>query len=196
MAGINGQQVYLPSPLQSETTGAVACAPVGTDAPTDARTVLPNTWNNGGYIDENGISLSISRSVTGIKDWSQSVVRKALSEYDGTIALTFLQVDEFACKAVFGDDNVNVTAATQTAGNITKVAIGAELPEIKSWCFTMKDEDRRVRVYVPRGQITEIPSNIDFVPTAANKYPGTLSTYDDGTGHSIYVIYDDGVLAG
>ena len=32
----------------------------------------------------------------------------------------------------------------------------------------------------------------DFVPNAANIWPVTLSCYDDGTGHSIYVFYDDG----
>lgn len=195
MAGINPEQVYLPSPDQSKTTGAVAIAPIGTTAPTDARTALSGTWVSGGYIDENGIALSISKSFTTIKDWAMSVVRKALTDFDGTIALSFLQVDEFAAQRVLGTANVAKTAANSTHGEQLKLSVGPDVAGAESWCFSMKDGNRRVRVYVPNGQITEISGDVSFTPGAANIWPCTLSCYDDGTGHSIYVFYDDGVLS-
>lgn len=194
MAGINSAQVYLPTPDQTATVGAVATAPIGTAAPSDARTALPAAWESGGYIGEDGLSMSISKSLTAIKDWSLSVVRKALTEYDGTLSFPFMQADEFAMNETFGDDNVTATAANTQHGSILNVGIGANLPEAKSWCFSMKDENRRVRIYVPNGQITEV-GEVSFVPGSAHQYPVTLSTYDDGTGHSIYVIYDDGVVS-
>jgi len=183
----------MPSPDQSSTVGAVAVAPTNTTAPTDAVTALPNTWTTGGYIDENGISLNISRSVNPIKDWSQATVRNALTDFDATITLSFMQVDEFACTEMLGSTNVTKTAATSTKGELLKLSIGAELPPIKSWCFSMKDGDRRVRIYVPKGQITEISGDVTFVPNAVNVWGCTLACYDDGTGHSLYVFYDDGV---
>lgn len=192
MAGINANKVYMPSPDQSATTGAVATAATGTTAPTDATTALPNTWASGGYIDENGISLGVTRSVTPIKDWSQSVVRNALTDFNATISLSFMQMDEFAATEMLGSSNVTKTAATTAKGELLKLAIGSELPPVKSWCFSMKDGDRRVRVYIPRGQITELNGDITFVPSAVNVWGCTLSTYDDGTGHSLYVFYDDG----
>lgn len=195
MAGINPEQVYLPSPDQSKTTGAVAVAPLNTTAPTDARTALANTWVSGGYIDENGIALSISKSFTTIKDWAMSVVRKALTDFDGTIALSFLQVDEFAAQRILGSANVTKTAANSTHGEQLKLGVGPAVASAESWCFSMKDGNRRVRVYVPNGQITEISGDVSFTPGAANVWPCTLSCYDDGTGHSIYVFYDDGVLS-
>lgn len=195
MAGINPEQVYLPSPDQSKTTGAVAVAPIGTTAPTDARTALANTWASGGYIDENGIALSISKSFTTIKDWAMSTVRKALTDFDGTIALSFLQVDEFAAQRVLGTANVAKTAANTTHGEQLKLSVGPDVAGAESWCFSMKDGNRRVRVYVPNGQITEISGDVSFTPGAANVWPCTLSCYDDGTGHSIYVFYDDGVVS-
>lgn len=195
MAGINPAQVYLPSPDQSTTTGAVAVAPLNTAAPTDARTALPSAWQSGGYIDENGIALGISKSFTAIKDWAMSNVRKALTDYDGTISLSFLQVDQFAAERILGAANVTVTAASQTAGKTIKMGVGPNVAPAESWCFSMKDENRRIRVYIPNGQITEISSDVSFTPGAANVWPCTLSTYDDGTGHSIYVIYDDGVVS-
>lgn len=195
MAGINPEQVYLPSPDQSKTTGAVAIAPIGTAAPTDARTALGGTWVSGGYIDENGIALSISKSFTTIKDWAMSVVRKALTDFDGTIALSFLQVDEFAAQRVLGTANVAKTAASASHGEQLTLSVGPDVAGAESWCFSMKDGNRRVRVYVPNGQITEISGDVSFTPGAANIWPCTLSCYDDGTGHSIYVFYDDGVLS-
>ena len=191
MAGINSAQVYLPSPDQSGTTGAVAVAVLGTTAPTDAGTALPSAWTTGGYVAEDGLTLGINRSMTAIKDWSQANVRKALSDFDGTIQLSFLQVDEFAAKEVFGASNVTKTAASSTHGEQLKIAIGAELPEMKSWCFNMKDGDRRVRVYAPCAQVTEV-GDVSFVPNAGNAYPATISCYPDAAGKSIYVFYDDG----
>lgn len=191
MAGIDSAQVYLPSPDQSATTGAVAIAVLGTTAPTDARTALGASWSTGGYVGEDGLTLSISRSTSAIKDWSQSNVRKALTDFDGTVGLSFLQVDEFAAKRVFGASNVTVTAANTTHGNELSIAIGAELPDMESWCFNMKDGDRRVRVYLPCAQVTEV-GDVTFVPSAGNAYPATISCYPDASGKSIYVFYDDG----
>ena len=194
--GLNAKKVYAPTPVQDATTGAVAVAPVGTAKPTGARDALPAAWNSGGYVDENGLSVTVTRSTTAIHDWSKAVVRNLLSEFAGTLAIGFLQVDEFAAKRVFGDGNVTITPATKNAGEVMTVAIGAELPPIEAWCFSMKDDNARVRVVVPRGQITEV-NQVDFKPDAGNVIGGTLTAYDDGTGHSIYFIYDDGeVVAG
>ena len=194
MAGINPAQVYVPTPDQSTTTGAVAVAPTSTSAPTDARTALGTGWATGGYVGDAGISMSINRSMQAVKDWSQASVRKILTDFDGTISIPWLQVDEFFATRAFGTANVTKTAATSSHGEQLKVAVGPELPAIESWCFSMKDGNARVRIYIPRGQITEL-GEVPFVPTQANAYPSTLSCYDDGTGHSIYVMYDDGVVS-
>ena len=191
MAGVNSAQVYLPTPDQSGTVGAVAVAPLGTTAPTDARTALANTWTTGGYVSEEGITLGLSRSFTNIKDWSQANVRKALTEFDGAVKCSFLQVDEFAAKEMFGSTNVTKTAANATHGEQLKIAIGAELAPAKSWCWNMKDDNRRIRVYLPNAQITEL-GDVQFVPGAGNIYPSTISAYPDANGKSIYVFYDDG----
>lgn len=193
MAGVNSAQVYLPTPDQSGTTGAVAVAALGTTAPTDARTALGASWTTGGYVSEDGITLGLSRSLTNIKDWSQANVRKALTEFDGTVSCAFLQVDEFAAKEMFGASNVTVTAANTTHGNELTIKIGAELAPAKSWCWNMKDGDRRVRVYLPNGQVTEL-GDVQFVPGAGNIYPSTISAYPDANGKSIYVFYDDGQI--
>lgn len=194
--GLNAKKVFAPTPLQSATTGAVAVAPEGTAMPTDARTALASAWDDSGYVSEDGLSVTITRSTTPIRDWSKAAVRNLLTEFGGAIAVAFLQVDEFAAKRMFGEDNVTVTAATTTTSEVIKISIGAELPPIEAWCFSMKDGDARIRVLVPRGQMTDV-NQIDFKPDAGNVIGGTLTAYDDGTGKSVYFIYDDGeVISG
>lgn len=191
---LDATKVYAPTPDQSPTTGAVAVADVGVTAPTDAKSALPSTaWTEGGYVSEDGISIAVTRSTTPIRDWSKSVVRNLLTEYNGSISCAFLQVDQFAAERLFGEDNVTVTAASSSHGAQMKVAIGSQLPPIEAFCFSMKDGDARVRVFVPRGQFTDV-SQIDFKPDSGHIIGGTIATYDDGTGHSIYVMYDDGVV--
>jgi hypothetical protein len=189
--GLNAKRVYAPTPIQDATTGAVAVAPVGTATPTTAREALATPWESGGYVDENGISVTVTRSTTPIRDWSKNAVRNLLTEFGGSIALAFLQIDAFSAKRVFGDGNVTVTAATRETGEIMKISIGAELPPIEAWCFSMKDGNARVRACVPRGQITDV-NQVDFKPDAGTVVGGVLQAYDDGTGHSIYFIFDDG----
>ena len=190
---LNAKKVFAPTPNQTPTTGAVAVAPVGTQMPNDARTTLPVVWDDSGYISEDGLSVTITRSTTPIKDWSKANVRNLLTDFGGAIALSFLQVDSFAAKRMFGESNVTVTPATASAGEIVKISIGAELPPIEAWCFSMKDGNARVRVVVPRGQMTDV-NQVDFKPDAGNIIGGTLTAYDDGNGHSIYFIYDDGEI--
>ena len=190
---LNAKKVYAPAPNQSATTGAVAVAPLGTTMPTDAKSALASAWDDSGYISEDGISVTVTRSTTPIRDWSKAAIRNLLTEYSGSISLNFLQIDEFATERMFGSSNVTVTAATSSAGEQIKISIGAELPPREAWCFSMKDGDARIRVLVPNGQMTDV-SQIDFKPDAANIIGGTLATYDDGTGHSIYFIYDDGTV--
>lgn len=193
MSGIDAGKVYLPSPDQSKTTGAVAIAPVGTALPTDARTALPNAYESGGYVGDAGISISTNKGVTAIKDWSQGTVRKALSDFDGTISLPFLQVDEWSAKRLVGEDNVSTAAATNQHGATLAIDLGPSLPDIETYVFSMKDGDSRVRVIVPCGQITSIDA-VNFVPNAANTWPGTLSCYVNDEGWAIRVIYEDGTV--
>ena len=194
MAGITANKVYAPGPDQSATVGAVAVAAIGTSAPTDARTALPSAWTTGGYISEDGLSMAVSRSTETIRDWSKAAVRDLLTEFTGELSFQFLQIDEFALDRVFGSSNVTKTAATTTKPEQLSVAIGAELPPVEAWCFSMKDEDRRVRLYVPKGQVTEI-EDVSFKPDEGQVIGVTVKCYDDGTGNSIYVIWDDGVVA-
>ena len=191
MAGVNSNQVYLLGPDQSTTVGALYVAPKGTAKPSDARTALPNTWASGGYISEAGITLNVSRSNSNLRDWGLNNVRVVSTDFGTTITGEFLQIDEQAAKNLFGAANVSKTAANSTHGEQLTISIGPELPPEQAFCINMKDGNRRGRICAPNAQITEIGS-MTFVPSAGNVWPFTITCNDDGTGHSVYVYFDDG----
>lgn len=195
MAGVNSNDVYLLGPDQSTTTGALMKGTSSASAPTDARTALGTGWSSAaGYISESGITLNINRSTTALKDWGLNTVRVASTDFTTNITGEFLQMDGDTATTLFGASNVTVTAATSTKPANVKISIGPDMPPAGKFCFNMKDGDRRGRIYVPNGQITQVGSPT-FVPGAGNVWPFTLECYDDGTGHSVYVHMDNGVTS-
>lgn len=188
---LSSSNVYLLGPDQATATGAIMKAALGATMPTNARTTLSGTWTDSGYVSESGVTLNISRSTAAIKDWGINNVRIAYTDFGVTVNFEFLSFDEFAAKAMFGDSNVTVTPATSTAGEILLVNVTAEMPDACCWVFNMKDGDRRARLAIPNGQITEVGSPT-FVKGSANVWPVTITCMDDGNGTHIKVITDDG----
>ena len=191
MAGTDANKVFLLGPDQSTTVGAVQKGALTATGPTDARTALATGWSSAcGYLSESGITLNINRSTSTIKDWGLNNVRVATTDFGVQITGEFLQMDGDTAKTLFGDSNVTVTAATTTKPETVKVSIGPSMPDPASFVFNMKDGSRRGR----NGQITQVGSP-NFVPGSGNVWPFTMDCYDDGTGHSVYLFMDDGVVA-
>lgn len=190
---VNAQNVLVGAPDQL-TTGAILSAPLGTALPDSPLDAPDDDFASSGYVSENGVTLTPERSTTGIKDWSGSIVRQILEEFNGTIAWEHLETNEESLKNYFGDDNVSVAAATATTGLQMTAVLGAfELPR-KAWLFRIKDGNRRVLIKVPDGQITE-QGEVTFTKSGAILWPVTLSTYPDAYGNNIYIITDDGVFS-
>ncbi len=194
----NVSDVRVGAPEQS-TTGAIKHAPLGTTLPTlesisTSGVVLDNAFTGNEYVSEDGLTLSPSMSTSDIKDWSGAVVRKLLESFDGTLSWTMISTDENALKISFGDDYVTKNAATISHGTQLRAALGAHLPDEQSWVFLMKDGDARIVIVVPDGQITEV-GDVTFKANEAVGWNVTLSCYPDSSGHSIYIMTDDGVIS-
>lgn len=187
---LNSNAVFIGKPEQ-ETTGAVATAPVGTTLPTDARAKLDEAYVTGGYVSEDGVSLSADQTTGDILDWSGSKVRSFLEEFTGNVTYTELQTDQQSMERIFGKEYVEAHNATAENGNTLKVSLGNHLPEPQTWVFSMKDGNRRMRIVIPNGQVTSF-DEVTFVRNDAVKWGVTISCLDDGTGNSIYLITDDG----
>lgn len=199
--GLSVNDVYLGLPDQSLTTGAVQTAEPLTGMTNgavtlDARTALASAaWGTGsGYVSEAGVTLSQNKSTSKLRDWSRSGVRTLLDSFDGTVRYAELQTDEETMSRMVGEDNVTATDATQTHGKQLKVGIGPNLPPARAWVFSMKDEDRRMRIYIPNGTVTAV-ADTTFVANNGVMWDFTIDCNDDGTGHCIYLLTDDGVVS-
>lgn len=178
------------------TTGAILSAPLGTAIPdltdiTKDGVSYNSAFTGNEYVSEDGLTLTPTMNTTDIKDWSGATVKKLISSFDGTLGWTMISTNENQMKLTFGDKYVTSKAATTTHGNQVKAALGAHLPDPKTWLFLMKDGDARMVIAVPNGQITEL-SEVTFNSTNAVGWGVTLSTYPDENGHNAYILTDDG----
>lgn len=189
---VDAQNVLVGSPDQL-VTGAILSAPIGVDLPESPLTEPDAAFTGSGYVSAEGLTLTPERSTNSIRDWSGSVVREILTEFNGTLSWQHLETNEESLKTYFGDDQVEVTGATEVSGRQIRAALGGhELPR-KSWLFRMKDGDNRILIVVPDGQITD-QGEVTFTKSDAIIWPVTLSTYPDEAGNNLYIFTDDGVF--
>ena len=177
--------------LDQATTGAVLDAPVGTPIPTDLNAALNAAFKDSGYISSDGISMSTDYSTKDITEANGASVRKLLEKFDGTIKYTELEMSERSATRAFGKESVTATAATTTHGNQLKIAIGARLPEVRSW--VLKDGAAKMMIIVPRGQAIP-PSDTNFQSSDAISLAIEMQCQPDAQGNSIYILTDDGVV--
>ena len=182
-----------------KTTGAIKSAPLGTTLPSlsdvkKAAVTLDPAFAGNEYVSEDGLTLTPTMSTTEIKDWSGATVRKVLESFDGTLAWTMISTNENSLGVAFGSDHVTHNAAGSDHGEQNMVALGAHIPDARSWVFLMKDGDARIVILVPNGQVTEV-GEVNFAANKAVGWNVTLSTYPDENGESIYIITDDGVVS-
>ena len=172
-------------------TGGILAAPLGSTLPTDATTAADVAFVKGGYVGEDGLTMTVARTTEKIRAWGGDTVRVVQTEHDCTFSWTYLETNAESAKAVYGDDNVTTTAATSSAGNLLDIKVNSDTLPHKAWSFEMKDGDRRGRVVVPDGQITEV-GETTFVHSNATGHQVTLEAFPDENGNKAYIYWDDG----
>ena len=179
---VDNTKIIIGAPNQS-TTGAVACAAVGTTLPTTATDALTSAWTDGGYVSENGVAVTPTFSTTEIRDWSRASVRTLLEDFSGEVKFAFIQTDYDSLAGIFGEDNVT------EAGNRITIKIGARMAPAKAWCFSMKDGETRARIILPNAQPV-IDGDITFVANEPITWGVSLKCNTDANGDAIIIITD------
>lgn len=165
-------------------------APIAVDAYPidDFVTALPAGLDPSGFISEDGVTESNENDTEKIKAWGGDTVRVVQSEHTITYTLTFLESSPHILRAVYGAENV-----VETDGIIT-VRLNANTLEHRSWVFEMKDGDRRIRIFVPDGQITS-RGEITYTHTGAIQYEVTIEAFADANGDKAIKVLDAPVTA-
>ena len=180
---VDSKKIIIGAPDQA-TTGAVAYAELGTTLPTTATETLSG-WTDGGYVSEDGVSVTPSFSTTDIKDWSRATVRTLLDEFTGEVKFAFIQTDYDSLVGIFGEDNV------AQSGTALSVKIGARMAPAKAWCFSMKDGDARARIVLPNAQPV-VDGDLTFVANEPITWSVSLKCAADENGDAIIILADEG----
>ena len=193
----NSRKIIIGMPDQG-TTGAVLSGDVIPSASVpstfEEAEALASAMTSSGFVSEEGASMSSSRSLTDIRDWSRGTQRRVVSEREVTVSATLIQTDYESLCQFFGEGNVELVAATAGHGEQIRVRVNGALPEARGWALKMKDGDARVLVIVPNGQQT---GDLDITFNAGDpiELPLEISCYDDGAEGNAYIFIDDGQKA-
>ncbi len=190
---INPQKVFNGGPDQL-VTGAILSAPLSVAPLVDDDIYNDNFpgFTDSGYVNEDGLTLGMSKTFESIKDWDKSVVKRVLTEFDGTVSYKHLAVDEYSLGDMFGAQNVQVTPADGTHGEQFKVSVGADDLPSKQVLIKMKSGDARMRIYLPNATVTET-EDVVFQRNTPIQLGVKLGAQPDANGRSIYIFFDDGI---
>ena len=159
---------------ESGITGMFYTAEVDTELPTTVPGALGSAWSEVGAISSDGISFNPNRTSEKLKNWANQIARLLPGQDGGTVAAPVIDTTEESLKAVFGDENVEVTAASSSQGKQIKVTITPEsIPEPKAYLFIMKDGDDLIMIGTKKGYITEV-GEVAFQPNAAITWNATI----------------------
>lgn len=171
-----------------KVTGAIYCAPLGTTLPTNAKTALNAAFKGVGYISEEGVTRSQSRSSNDIKEWGGGVVATVQTEYKESFKFKMIEtLSDTVQKAVYGD--TNVTGKLDGATTSMTVKHNALEPVANVWVIdTVMLDGTLSRIVVPNAKITEL-GDLAYKKDTAIGYDVTLSAMLDASGNTSYDYY-------
>lgn len=130
---------------------------------------LPVNFVEHGYASEDGITVNGSRSTTQIYAWQDAtLVRTVTTEASVTYQFTLIQVNA-ANKELYYGKKANAT----TGGIHWDPAISAEK---KSFVIDIIDGSKKVRYYIPSGEVTEIGEQ-QITSSSLVSYNITITAY-------------------
>lgn len=170
------------------STGMFYHAPAGTSLPTYPGAALGASWVEVGDVSDAGITLTLDKSVTNLRNWANVVKRVIMTEHSETIQAPIMDTTAEVFKAVVGEDNVTTTPATSSHGALVNVNLSdGELPPEEAFLFIMKDGEDMIAIGCEYGQVSAV-ENVSFAPGAAINWTPTITAMEDG----FVLITDDG----
>ena len=189
MAEANTNKAKNVSTSSPKVTGAIYYAPLGTTLPTDAKTALDAAFKGVGYISEDGLTRSQSRSSNDIKEWGGGVVTTVQTEYKESFKFKMIEtLSDIVQKAVYGEKNVTGKLDGPTTASMT-VKHNALEPVANAWVIdTVMLDGTLSRIVVPNAKITEL-GDLSYKKDSAIGYDVTLSAMLDANGNTSYDYY-------
>lgn len=180
--------------LEPTASGGVFVAPLGTAAPTSARSSLDVGFIDLGGVGEDGVTEQTDRNIEKKRNWGGKVVKTLQTEYSKIFTWVFLEsVNADVLKAIHNPSNVTVTSANSSHGEQIQVKHNAKRPHKLSWVFDSFDSELEAmyRTYVPIGQVLTT-GDVKRVHTDTIEYEVELEAFEDENGDCSIDWTDDG----
>jgi len=157
-------------------TGAVYVADTTQAGPTTSAGV-PAGFTAYGYVTQDGIEFSTDKGTSQIRAWQNAdLVREVITEATVTYDFALRESNQAVIESYFGSSMVDGKIEfrpNDTGGR-------------KSFVFDVIDGDKKIRHYVPRGEITQIAPQ-SWVNGEAVTYGFTVTAYaTDGVSAEIF----------
>jgi len=167
-------------------TGELYKAPLGTAAPTGPTDPLDPAYVGLGYVSEDGVTENWDDSVDNIVAWqSATVVRSAVTESLGTLAMTLIQTNAAVLEAFHRGS----TMTEPTAGTF-QLDVKPIRSDPSAWVLDVIDGARHIRMYLGNAEITE-RGEVMYANGQPIGYPITISCYPDADGNLMTKWSDD-----
>ena len=164
-----------------KTTGAIYHAPVNSTLPTDASTALDAAFKGLGYVTEDGLTQTISKTVENIKAWGGDTILTTQTEFTETFQFALAEpLSDEVQKVVFGSSNVSGALGT----GLTTIVNSTELSE-EAWVIEMVLHGAATRIVIPNGKVTEI-GDITYQDGDVVAYQLTITALPDASGNCSY----------
>lgn len=147
----------------------------------DAGTALPSypsdsltDWTLAGAITADGITWSTGKDSEPLRNWAKEVERLVSSDEGGTVEAPLMYTNEDTLKVIFGSDNVTVTAANSSHGELVSVTVAPGVSASPSaFLFIMRDGEDMLMLGTSNGIVRDV-GDVSFTPTEAITWTATI----------------------
>lgn len=179
-----------PSQLVVAGTGSLWAAPYGTTLPTTGISqALATAFEELGYVTEDGLTFASNPTVEDFMAWqTRSPVRRELVGQELTVTFALEQWNERNLTLAFGGGRV-----TDLAGDAFRFDFLADTDALEesSLVCNWNDGDKRYRLVVPRGNVTD-STEVQLTRSQLGVLPVSFKALSPGDGQSIaYILTDD-----
>ena len=126
-----------------------------------------SSWTEVGAVTADGITWSTGKDSDPLRNWAKEVERLIASDEGGTVQAPLMYTTEKTLNAIFGADNVTVSAADSNHGALVSVNVAPGVSASPmAVLFIMKDGDDMMYVGSSRAIARDL-DDITFAPTEA-----------------------------
>lgn len=155
-------------------TGMFYTAPAGTTLPTYPSESLGADWEEVGAVTADGITWSTGKDSDALRNWAKEVERLIASDEGGTVTAPLMYTNQATLEAIFGEDNVTVTAANASHGKLVSVTVEPGVSASPAaFLFIMKDGEDMLMLGTTKGIVREV-GDITMSPTDAITWEATI----------------------